>query len=75
MKCKQNNEVRACATHATKIKQNKLAFLKDLGTRIGHHTREEKAGHYLLQLSVAVQRGNFISIRGSLGSPSSHPFL
>ena len=52
-----------------------LAFLKDLGTRIRHQTKE-KGGHYLLQqLSVAVQRENSISIRGSLGSLSSHPIL
>ncbi len=42
-----------------------LAFLKDLGSRIRQRTGEQKAGHYLQQqLSVAVQRGNSISISG-----------
>ena len=53
-----------------------LAFLKDLGKRIQQRTGEDKAGHYLLQqLSVAVQRGNYISISDSLGGLSSHTFV
>ena len=52
-----------------------LAFLKDLGSRIRQQTGEERAGHYLLQqLSVAVQRGNSVSIRGSIGGLSSSLF-
>ena len=53
-----------------------LAFLKDLETRLWKKTGEEKAGHYLLQqLSVAVQRGNYISIMGSVGGFFSDTFL
>ena len=43
--------------------------------RIRQQTGEERAGHYLLQqLSVAVQRGNSVSIRGSVGGLSSSLF-
>jgi len=45
-----------------------MAFLKDLGHRIRQRTGEAKASAYLLQrVSVAVQRGNAISILGSVG--------
>ena len=53
-----------------------LAFLKDLGVRIQQRTGEDIAGHYLLQqLSIAVQRGNYILIRDSMGGLSSHTFV
>ena len=47
------------------------AFLKDLGGRIQQQTGEARAHEYLLQrLAVAVQRGNAISILGSVGDLS-----
>ena len=46
-----------------------LAFVKELGRRLGSHTGEEKASTYLIQrMSIAVQRGNTISILGDFGS-------
>ena len=46
-----------------------LAFVKELGRRLGSHTGEEKACTYLIQrMSIAVQRGNAISILGNFGS-------
>ena len=40
-----------------------LAFVKELGRRLRYQTGEEKATAYLIQrLSIAVQRGNAISI-------------
>ena len=49
-----------------------LAFLKDLGARMREQSGEERAGQYLLQqLSVAVQRGNAVSVMGTVdGHPS-----
>ncbi len=45
-----------------------MTFLKDLGRRIQLRTGEEKAPLYLLQqVSIAVQRGNCVSVRGSIG--------
>ena len=46
-----------------------LAFVKELGRRLGSHTGEEKASTYLIQrMSIAVQRGNAISFLGDFGS-------
>ena len=51
-----------------------MAFLKDVSRRIRQRTGEVKAHQYLLQrLLVAVQRGNAISVMGSmsgLGGPN-----
>ena len=45
-----------------------MAFLKDVSRRIRQRTGEVKAHQYLLQrLLVAVQRGNAISVMGSMG--------
>lgn len=45
-----------------------MAFLKDLSIRIRQRTGEVKARAYLLQrLSIAVQRGNTLSVLGSMG--------
>ena len=45
-----------------------MAFLKDLSRRIRQRSGEVKAHHYLMQrLSVAVQRGNAISVLSSVG--------
>ena len=45
-----------------------LALLKDLGRRIRSELGEPKSTEYLLQrLSVAVQRGNSISVLASTG--------
>ena len=42
-----------------------LVFLKDLGRRLRQETKEEMAQAYLLQrLSIAVQRGNAVSVMG-----------
>ena len=43
-----------------------IDFINDLGNRIHVHTLEPKSRTYLLQqISVAVQRGNAVSIMGS----------
>ena len=45
-----------------------LAFVRKLGHRVMQCTEEVKARTYLLQhLSVALQRGNAVSLMGSLG--------
>ena len=45
-----------------------LSFIRDLGHRIQQRSGEVKSLTYLLQrLSVAVQRGNAISVMGSIG--------
>ena len=46
------------------------ALLKDLGRRIKESTGEARAHEYLVQrLAVAVQRGNAVSIMGTMGDP------
>ena len=53
-----------------------MAFLKDLSHRIKQRTGEVKARSYLLQrLSVAVQRGNAISVLGTIGGHSVQDLL
>ena len=48
-----------------------LAFVRELGHRVMQCTGEVKARTYLLQrLSVAVQRGNAVSVMGSVGGLS-----
>ena len=48
-----------------------LAFVRELGHRVMQSTGEVKARTYLLQrLSVALQRGNAVSVMGSVGSRS-----
>ena len=43
-----------------------LTFVKELGRRLRSHTGEEKSSTYLLQrVSIAVQRGNAISVLGT----------
>ena len=45
-------------------------LLKDLGRRIKESTGEARAHEYLVQrLVVAVQRGNAVSIMGTMGDP------
>ena len=44
-----------------------LEFLKELGRRVRRQTGDERAASFLLQrISVAVQRGNAVSILGGL---------
>ena len=44
-----------------------LHFIQTIGNRIAEHTAEPRSRAYLLQrISVAVQRGNAISVMGSL---------
>ena len=46
-----------------------LSFVKELGKRLKNQTGEVKSACYLMQrLSMAVQRGNGISVLGGLGS-------
>ena len=46
-----------------------LSFIKDLGNRIRSHSGDKLSFKYLLQrISMAVQRGNAISILDTLGS-------
>ena len=46
---------------------NSLQFLRELVSRLRSHTGNPLAYQHLLQqLSVAVQRGNAISVRGSM---------
>ena len=54
-----------------------MIFVRDLGRRLAQVTGEERSTTYLLQnLSVAVQRGNAASIRGTTGqSPLNTPEL
>ena len=48
-----------------------LAFVRELGQRVTQYTGEVKARTYLLQrLSVALQRGNAVSVMGSVGGRS-----
>ena len=50
------------------IGKKSLAYLKQPSQKVGQHTGELKARAYLLQrLSVAVQRGNAVSVVGSVG--------
>ena len=45
-----------------------LAFLKELSQRVQQRTGEVRAHAYLLQrLTVAIQRGNALSVAGSVG--------
>ena len=45
-----------------------LNFLQDLGKRLRRAKGEAKSRHYLLQrLSVVVQRGNAVTVLGSIG--------
>ena len=54
------------------IGPDSLAFLHDLASRIRKATMEPLALQYLLQrLSVAIQRGNAIAIRGTAEWDSS----
>ena len=47
-----------------------LAFVRELGHRVMQSTGEVKARTYLLQrLSVALQRGNAVSVMGVGGEP------
>jgi len=47
------------------------AFVRELGHRVTQCTGEVKARTYLLQrLSVALQRGNAVSVMGSVGGRS-----
>ena len=51
------------------------ALLKDLGHRIKESTGEARAHEYLVQrLAVAVQRGNAVSIMGTMGDPGQDFF-
>ena len=51
------------------------ALLKDLGRRIKESTGEARAHEYLVQrLAVAVQRGNAVSIMGTMGDPGQDFF-
>ena len=51
------------------------ALLKDLGRRIKESTGEARAHEYLVQrLAVAVQRGNAVSIMGTMGDPGKDFF-
>ena len=51
------------------------ALLKDLGRRIKESTGEARAHEYLVQrLAVAVQRGNAVSIMGTMGDPGQDYF-
>ena len=51
------------------------ALLKDLGRRIKESTEEARAHEYLVQrLAVAVQRGNAVSIMGTMGDPGQDFF-
>ena len=44
-----------------------LKFVSEIGQRIASHTGEKRSASYLFQaISVAVQRGNVASVRGSL---------
>ena len=44
-----------------------LQFIKDIGSRITDHSGEKRATSYLFQsISMAIQRGNVASIRGSV---------
>ena len=44
-----------------------LKFLKDLGKRIIEHSGEKRSISYLFQaISMAIQRGNVASVRGSI---------
>jgi len=48
-----------------------LAFVRELGHRVMQRTGEVKTRTYLLQrLSVALQRGNAVSVMGSVGGQS-----
>ena len=50
------------------ISAQSMAFLKDLGRRITRVTGEERSTTYLLQrLSVAILRGNSVSVLGTTG--------
>ena len=52
------------------------ALLKDLGRRIKESTGEARAHEYLVQrLAVAVQRGNAVSIMGTMEDPGQRTFL
>ena len=47
-----------------------LSFVKSLGKRLYRHSGDPKSTSYLIQrLSIAIQRGNAISIRGTFVSP------
>ena len=49
--------------------ESAIAFLKELGRRLAVNTGESRASQFLLQrLSVAVQRGNAVSVMGTVGS-------
>ena len=44
-----------------------LKFIKDIGTRIATATGEKRSKYFLFQaISMAIQRGNVASIRGSV---------
>ena len=44
-----------------------LKFIKDIGERIAQSTGESRSTSYLFQsISIAIQRGNVASIRGSV---------
>ena len=49
-----------------------LKFVKEIGQRIEEHTGDKQSTTYLFQrISMAIQRGNSISIRGTVPDAKS----